>query len=163
MFFDENWNAKSTIVSYGHDIEASWLIDEAARVLGDPKLLAEVQQICIKIAEAACEGLQIDGSMVYELDKGHLETDRHWWVQSEAVVGFLNAFELTGNEDWLNKAENCWKYISEKLIDRVGGEWYWSISDAGIPNRFDDKAGFWKCPYHNSRMCLEVMIRADNE
>ena len=163
LFFDENWNTKSTIVSFGHDIEASWLIDEAARVLGDTKLLAEVQKICIKIAEASCEGLQPDGSMVYETDNGHLESDRHWWVQSEALVGFLNAYELTENSEWLNKAENCWKYISEKLIDRVGGEWFWSISDAGISNRFDDKAGFWKCPYHNSRMCLEVMMRAEND
>jgi cellobiose epimerase len=161
LFFDENWNTKSTIVSYGHDIEASWLIDEAARVLGDQELLAEVQQICIKIAEASCEGLQPDGSMVYETDKGHLETDRHWWVQSEAVVGFLNAFELTGNNEWLVKAEKCWKYISDKLVDRVGGEWFWSISDGGIANIAGDKAGFWKCPYHNSRMCLEVMMRAE--
>jgi len=161
LFFDENWNTKSTIVSYGHDIEASWLIDEAARVLGDQVLLAKVQKICIGIAEAACEGLQPDGSMVYELDKGHLETDRHWWVQSEAVVGFLNASELTGNSEWLDKALKCWKFINEKLVDRVGGEWFWSISDSGIPNRKGDKAGFWKCPYHNSRMCLEVMMREE--
>ncbi len=160
LFFDENWNTKSTIVSYGHDIEASWLIDEAARVLGDAKLLAHVQQICIKVAESACnDGLRADGSMVYELDKGNLETDRHWWVQSEAVVGFLNAYELTGNLEWLAKAEKCWKYISENLVDRAGGEWFWSISEDGIPNQNNDKAGFWKCPYHNSRMCLEVMSR----
>jgi len=161
LFFDENWKTKSTIVSYGHDIEASWLIDEAARVLGDEELLANVQKICIKIAEASCEGLQSDGSMVYELDKGHLETDRHWWVQSEAVVGFLNAWELSGDKQWLEKAEKCWEYISKNLIDRVGGEWFWSIADSGIPNWSGDKAGFWKCPYHNSRMCLEVMMRAE--
>ena len=160
LFFDENWNTKSTIVSFGHDIEASWLIDEAARVLGDQELLAQVQKICIKIAEASCEGLQPDGSLMYELDKGHLETDRHWWVQSEAVVGFLNAYELSGNNEWLEKAENCWKFISEKLVDRAGGEWFWSISETGVANLSEDKAGFWKCPYHNSRMCLEVMVRA---
>ena len=159
LFFDECWNTKSTIVSYGHDIEASWLIDEAARVLGDQELLAQVQKTCIKIAEAACDGLQSDGSLVYELDKGHLETDRHWWVQSEAVVGFLNAFELTENPEWLDKALKCWKYISENLVDREGGDWFWGISDDGIVNRHDDKAGFWKCPYHNSRMCLEAVNR----
>jgi len=159
LFFDENWNTKSTIVSYGHDIEASWLIDEAARVLGDQELLAEVQKTCIKIAESACEGLQPDGSLVYELDKGHLETDRHWWVQSEGVVGFLNAFELTGHQEWLEKSLKCWKYIQDNLIDTDKGEWFWSISKDGIPNRTGDKAGFWKCPYHNSRMCLEVMTR----
>jgi mannobiose 2-epimerase len=159
LFFDECWTSKSTIVSYGHDIEASWLIDEAARVLGDQELLSKVQNVCIKIAESACEGLQPDGSLVYELDKGHLDTDRHWWVQAEAVVGFLNAYELTENQEWLDKALKCWKYISENLIDREAGEWFWSISDEGIANTDEDKAGFWKCPYHNSRMCLEVTAR----
>ncbi len=159
LFFDENWNTKSTIVSYGHDIEASWLIDEAARVLGDQELLADVQKACIKIAEAACEGLQPDGSLVYELDRGHLDTDRHWWVNAEGVVGFLNAFELTGNQEWLEKSLNCWKYIQENLIDTENGEWFWSISEDGTINRDGDKAGFWKCPYHNSRMCLEIMMR----
>jgi mannobiose 2-epimerase len=161
MFFDEYWNSKAQIVSYGHDIEASWLIDEAARVLGDKVLLAEVQQICIGIAGAACEGLQPDGSLFYERDyaTGHIDKDRHWWVQAEAVVGFLNAYELTGNEEWLHKALKCWDFISANLIDRNGKEWFWSVSENGIVNRKDDKAGFWKCPYHNSRMCLEILTR----
>ena len=165
LFFDENWNSKAKMESYGHDIEASWLIDEAARVLGDQVLLAKVQEKCIAIAEAACEGLQPDGSLFYEWDKAinHLDTDRHWWVQAEGVVGFLNTFELTGNEEWLQKALNCWKYISEKVVDRVGGEWFWSISVDEIVNKKGDKAGFWKCPYHNSRMCLEVMMRVNHE
>jgi mannobiose 2-epimerase len=161
LFFDENWNSKAQIVSYGHDIEASWLIDEAASVLGDPVLLSDIQKICIGIAKAACEGLQPDGSLIYEQDnsRGHTDKDRHWWVQAEAVVGFINGFELTGNKEWLDKALKCWKYISENLVDRTGKEWFWSVSDNGIANRKDDKAGFWKCPYHNSRMCLEVMMR----
>ena len=161
LFFDENWIPKTKIISYGHDIEASWLIDEAARVLGETNLLDKVQKICIGIAEAACEGLQSDGSLYYEGDNaiGHLDKDRHWWVQAEGVVGFLNAYELTGNAQWLTKAQNCWSYISENLVDRVEGEWFWSISDSGIVNHKGDKAGFWKCPYHNSRMCLEIMMR----
>jgi cellobiose epimerase len=161
LFFDENWTSKTEIVSYGHDIEASWLIDEAARVLGDIDLLANVQHICMDIAEAVCEGLQPDGSLIYEFNKtkNHIDRDRHWWVQAEAVVGFLNSFKLTGNTEWLSKAQNCWNFISEKLVDRSEGEWFWSISDTGNVNRNDDKAGFWKCPYHNSRMCLEVMNR----
>ncbi len=161
LFFDENWNSKSEIVSYGHDIESSWLLDEAAGVLGDPVLLARVRKTCISIAEAACEGLQTDGSLFYETDPstGHLDKDRHWWVQAEAVVGFLNAYELTRNEEWLRKSMSCWNYISKNLIDRTGKEWFWSISDDGIANRKGDKAGFWKCPYHNSRMCLEILMR----
>lgn len=161
LFFDEFWNSKSEVISYGHDIEASWLIDEAARILGDDGLLANVQQTCIRIAQAACEGWQPDGGLVYEKDgpDGPIDTDRHWWVQSEAVVGFLNASELTEDKEWLSKAEKTWTYISEHLVDRENGEWFWSVSKDGIPNRNDDKAGFWKCPYHNSRMCLEVMTR----
>ena len=163
LFFDENWNSKSVIVSYGHDIEASWLIDEAARVLGDKALLDRVQKICIGIAEAACEGLQPDGSLYYEMDEaiGHLDKDRHWWVQAEGVLGFLNAWELTGDEAWLVKAQHCWNYISDHIVDRAEGEWFWSISDAGLPILSGDKAGFWKCPYHNSRMCLEIMMRVE--
>ena len=161
LFFDENWNSKTDIVSYGHDIEASWLIDEAARVLGDHSILADVQKTCIQIAEASCEGLQPDGSMVYEKDNStaHLDKDRHWWVQAESVVGFLNAWEITNDQQWLDKALHGWKYIQNNLIDTRDGEWHWSISDQGTINRKEDKAGFWKCPYHNSRMCLEVMGR----
>jgi len=161
LFFDEQWNAKTDIVSYGHDIEASWLIDEAARVLGDQNLLAKVQKSCIEVAKAACEGLLPDGSMMYEKDNttGHLDSDRHWWVQAESVVGFLNAYEISHDKDWMDKAIKCWSFINENLVDTEEGEWFWSISKEGIVNRKDDKAGFWKCPYHNSRMCLEVMQR----
>lgn len=161
LFFDENWNCKSNIVSYGHDIEASWLIDEATRVLGNDFLLKKVQQICIAVAEAACEGLQTDGSLIYECnpDENHTDFDRHWWVQAEATVGFLNTHELTGETIWLERALKCWYYIKENLVDRENGEWFWSIRADGTKNRNDDKAGFWKCPYHNSRMCIEVMIR----
>jgi mannobiose 2-epimerase len=161
LFFDENWISKTKIVSYGHDIEASWLIDEAARVLGDVELLTEVQKICLKIAEVACEGLQTDGSLIYEFNqaRNHIDNDRHWWVQAEAVVGFLNSFELTENREWLKKAMNSWEYIFKNLVDKSGGEWFWSVSENGTINRNDDKAGFWKCPYHNSRMCLEVLAR----
>ena len=159
LFFDEHWNPKSEIVSYGHDIEASWLIDEAARVLGDQKLLEEVQKTCLQIAEAACDGLQPDGSMVYEKSMGHLDNDRHWWVQAESVVGFLNAYKLTNNQLWLDRAMKSWKYIQNNIIDTRDGEWFWSFKDDGTINQKDDKAGFWKCPYHNSRMCLEIMMK----
>jgi mannobiose 2-epimerase len=163
LFFDENWNSKFDIDSYGHDIEASWLIDEAARILGDSELLADVQKTCIQIAVAACDGLHTNGGLMYERNNatGHLEKDFHWWVQAEAVVGFLNAYELTANKEWQDKALKSWKFIQKNLIDTQDGEWFWSISEDGTINRKDDKAGFWKCPYHNSRMCLEVMMREE--
>jgi len=172
LFFDEEWNRRSTIVSYGHDIEASWLLCEAASVLAgtekangaDESDLIELQKIhgtALMIASAAHEGLAEDGSLFYEKDdaSGHFDRDRHWWVQSEAVVGFLNAWKLSGDTSWLEMASDTFGYIRKKLVDRENGEWFWSIRTDGAVNRDDDKAGFWKCPYHNTRMCLEIIER----
>ncbi len=165
LFFDERWNSKSTIISYGHDIEASWLIYEAAEVLEDKGLINKVKVIATEVVRAAMEGLQPDGSLIYERDDatGHLDMDRHWWVQSETVVGFINAWQLTGDESYLGNALRCFNFIKGHLIDRENGEWYWSIRRDGTVNTVDDKAGFWKCPYHNSRMCLEIMSRVRKE
>jgi mannobiose 2-epimerase len=162
LFFDENWDSKSSLVSYGHDIEASWLIYEAAAALADPSLIIKTRSSCIALAKAALEGLQPDGSLIYEKDEkeGINDTDRHWWPQAEAIVGLINLYELAGDEQYLRKAVNCWKYIENNLIDRSNGEWYWSIRN-GKPNLEDDKAGFWKCPYHNARACLEVINRLE--
>ena len=99
--------------------------------------------------------------MLYEgePDGTHFDRDRHWWVQAEAVVGFFNLYQHFGDKAALDKALRCWQYIKDHLIDRTHGEWYWSIHDDGSPNLDDDHAGFWKCPYHNGRMCLELMER----
>jgi mannobiose 2-epimerase len=161
LFFDEHWNTKSEIVSYGHDIEASWLLYEAAHVLGDETLINKVKPLCLKVADAACEGFMPDGSMIYEKhnDTGHIESDRHWWVQAESVVGFLNAYELSGKTVYFDKAIATWDYIKANIIDKQKGEWFWSADEKKKPNLKDDKAGFWKCPYHNGRMCLEIIER----
>ncbi len=163
LFFNDDWECKSSIISYGHDIEASWLIYEAAVVLGDKEVLENTERIAKRITEAVMEGLQPDGSLIYEKDlsSGHVDFERHWWPQAEAVVGFLNTYELTGNEDYIEHASNCWQYINQKLIDRQHGEWFWSVLGDGMVNRNEDKAGFWKCPYHNSRACLEAIKRID--
>lgn len=161
LFFDENWNSKYRIVSYGHDIEASWLIHEAALVLGDEALLEKVEPLVEFIAAAADEGLTPDGAMVYEtfLTKQRTDTDRHWWVQAENVVGHINLYQYFDDEVALQKAFRCWEFIKKNLIDPQNGEWYWSIRADGTVNTGDDKAGFWKCPYHNGRMCMEIMER----
>jgi mannobiose 2-epimerase len=161
MFFDENWNNKTDLVSYGHNIEASWLLYEAAVVLGNEAITKKIKDICLKIANVTLEGLRPDGSIVYErfFEDGHIDTDRHWWPQAETVIGYVNAFELTGNRDYLNKGLAAWRFISGHLVDRKVGEWYWSVNESLQPNIKDDKAGFWKCPYHNSRMCFEIMER----
>lgn len=163
LFFSDDWSCRSNIVSYGHDIEASWLIHEAALVLGDKELLSRVEPIVVAIAKAAEEGLSGGGGIYYELDTitNHTDKDFHWWPQAEAVVGYYNIFQYFGNERALAISLNCWNYIKRNLIDRDNGEWYWSISD-GKPNLKDDKAGFWKCPYHNGRMCLEIIERNQN-
>ena len=161
MFFDEEWNDKTDLVSYGHNIESSWLIYEAALVLGEKKLIKKVKDICISIAEASKEGIMSDGSMIYErfFSTGEIDSDRHWWVQAETVVGFLNAYAMTENEEYLEISLKTWKFISENLIDKNNGEWFWSVDNNLKPNLKEDKAGFWKCPYHDSRMCLEIIER----
>ncbi len=161
-FSDKNWNSTSSVDSYGHDIEASWLLYEAAHLLGDPKLLAKVRETSIKIANAAAEGLQSDGSMINEKNyvTGSIKTERSWWPQAETVVGYMNAFELTGDEKFLDKSINCWNYTKQHLVDNKNGGWFSSVSESGVVGRAD-KAGFWTCPYHNGRMCLEIIERVN--
>lgn len=161
LFFEEDWTNKYRIYSYGHDIEASWLIHEAALVLGDPEVLKRIEPIIIRIAQAADEGLNPDGSMIYEnfLDKQKIDRELHWWVQAENVVGHINLYQHFGDTEALDTAVRCWEFIKTKLIDHEQGEWHWSLLPDGTVNRRDDKAGFWKCPYHNGRMCMEVIER----
>ena len=160
LFFGDDWTPNSTMVSYGHDIEASWLLREAAEVLGDQSIKNEVNSISRRIAAASMEGWSTEGGMVYEYDpaSGKKDADRHWWVQAETVVGCVDQYQLTGDPEWLEKAAAQWRFIRENLIC-PDGEWYWSIKEDGSPNLTDDRAGFWKCPYHNGRMCLEMLAR----
>ena len=159
LFFDDDWQSKYPVVSYGHDIEASWLLHEAARVLGDAGLIAEIEPVVKKIAAAASEGLTSDGGMIYEKDltTGHIDGDYHWWVQAETVVGYYNLFRYFGDRRALQHSIDCWEFIKRHLTDDVHGEWFWSLRADGSLNRDDDKAGFWKCPYHNGRMCIELL------
>ena len=162
LFFNMDWSrGAEQIESYGHDIECSWLLHEAALVLGDEKVLARVEPIVRMVARASEKGLCPDGSMIHEanLDTGHVDDDRHWWVQAENVVGWMNIYQHFADEEALEKALRCWNYIKENLIDKEHGEWFWSRRADGTLNLIDDHAGFWKCPYHNSRMCLEVIER----
>jgi len=159
-FMDRKWNRTSKVDSYGHDIEASWLIYEAASLLKDPVLLERVKKVSIKIADAATEGLQPDGSLVYEKDlaTGRVALERSWWPQSEAIVGYLNAYEISGNIKYLERSVKCWQFTDKYLVDRKNGGWYSNVSAEGyVP--MGDKGGFWVCPYHNGRMCMEVVER----
>ena len=163
LFFDMDWTREAgRLESYGHDIECSWLMHEAALVLGDSYVLQRVEPIVRMVAEASAKGLRPDGSMIHEanLDTGHVDDDLHWWVQAENVVGWFNLYQHFGDEMALERAGRCWQYIKSQLIDYRQGEWFWSRHADGTLNTVDDKAGFWKCPYHNSRMCLEIIERS---
>ena len=165
LFFDEDWNLHGAMQSFGHDIETSWLLVEAAEVLcesGDPMdrlLYLECLGASRDLAVAASEGLTAEG-MVYEYDpsSGYRKEDRDWWVQAEAVVGYLNRWQLAGEQADLDCAFAQWNYIKAQMI-APDGEWYWGRRANGSVNLDDDRAGFWKCPYHHGRMCMELLHR----
>ena len=161
LFFDDKWQGKRNVESYGHDIEASWLLHETALVLDDKTVLQKMEQVIRRIADAADEGLRPDGSMVYEhwKDTDEYDLQRQWWVQCENIIGHIDLYQYFGYEDSLEKAIQCWNFVQKNLIDAKNGEWHWAVLDDGTINLKDDKAGFWKCPYHNSRMCLELIER----
>lgn len=162
LFFDMDWTrGAGQLESYGHDIECSWLMHEAALVLGDREVLSKVEPIVKMVASASEKGLLANAAMIHEanLTTGTIDDDLHWWVQAEAVVGFVNIYEHFHNKSAFDKALRLWEYIKDNLVDYKFGEWYWSRHRDGSLNTIDDKAGFWKCPYHNSRMCLEILER----
>ena len=161
IYFDENWAPKGQDISFGHNVEASWLLWEAAEALGDEKILEQVRPVSLHMAEAVLRtAVDRDGAILYEAGPGGMkDTDKHWWPQTEAVVGFWNAWELTGEEQYAEAALNCWSFIKGYLLDKEQGEWHWRTGRSGIPILSEDKAGPWKAPYHNSRMCLEMVRR----
>jgi len=162
LFFDEKWNSKSIAISYGHDIEGSWLLQEAADVLGDEILLKEVKNIALQMANVTLEnGFDNLGGIMYEKEKNHFDTEKHWWVQAEAVVGFFNVYEILKEEKFLEASLSCWDFIKKSILDKANGEWVWSTYPNGSINKIEDKAGAWKAPYHNGRMCLEILKRID--
>ncbi|MBT2288672.1 AGE family epimerase/isomerase [Paenibacillus albidus] len=161
LFFDEQWNVKSDHVSYGHDIEGSWLLVEAAETLGDEALLHRVQQAAISMAEAVlAEGIDRDGGIWNEAGPaGLLNKDKDWWPQAEAVVGFYNAYQLTGDARFQSAAQASWAFIAQYLVDPKFGEWYWAVDEQLRPLAHASKVSAWKCPYHNSRACFEMIER----
>jgi cellobiose epimerase len=160
-FFDEAWGVRSESYTFGHDIEASWLLCEAAEVLRDETLRGRVRKLALPIAEAVRdEGLDADGGLCYEGKAGAiLDRGKEWWPQAEAVVGFLNAFQLSGAATFLHAARGVWDWIESRLVDRVHGEWFWRIDEHGAPDLSLPKLSEWKGPYHAARACLETLRR----
>ena len=158
LYFKRDWTVIPGAVSYGHDIETSWLALESAFALRDAAVVNRVRPWARKVADAGNEGLLPDGSMRYEkLPDGHFDNSRQWWVQAEAVVGNLWLWKYHADAAAWDRAVAAWGYIREHLVDGLSGEWWWAILPDGSRDLSQPKAGFWKCPYHNTRMCLQVL------
>lgn len=161
VFFDGEWNSLIDLHSYGHDIESSWLLDRGCRVLGDERCTRKMEPVILDLAEEICERAYRDHSVMNECENGADNTDRIWWVQAEAVVGFLNAWEKWPEKEYfLEAARDIWEYIDQVMVDkREGSEWYWRVDEIGRPVEGEPIVEPWKCPYHNGRMCMEVIRR----
>jgi mannobiose 2-epimerase len=164
LFFNDEWHTKHEFISYGHDIEAAWLVQEAAELINDKALLEKVKVKSIHLADAATEGLDSDGGLWYEYDlvNHELIKQKHSWPQAEAMVGFFNAWQITGAEKYLHHSLNSWEFVKHYLLDKNCGEWYWGVNEDHSPMKTEDKAGIWKCPYHNSRACMEIINRVNS-
>jgi cellobiose epimerase len=160
-FFDEQWQVRSDTYTFGHDIEASWLLCEAAEVLGDAALLRRVREVALRIAATVLnEGIDADGGLCYEGRAGQvIDRRKECWPQAEAVVGLINAFQLSNHAKYLEAARCVWNYLAQHLVDRVQGEWFWRINADGRPDPELPKVSEWKGPYHGSRACLETLRR----
>ena len=179
IFFDEDFNETASskeICSFGHDIEASWLLLEAAEILGDGIRTAKMKSISVKMVDAvAREGVDKDGGLFLESVRSgsHLRTNKHWWLQAENLVGFMNAYEITGNDKYWETVKLSWDFIDRYVIDHQRGEWYTKVSRLGVPfltepeddpspyYRNDRKIDPWKCPYHNGRSMMELVKRIE--
>lgn len=161
MFYDECWNPKSNKCSYGHDIEASWLLTEASEATGSKLLMEECRLSSVKMAETILNnGRADDGSIYNEINEDNmLDDDRHWWPQAEGMVGFLNAYQHTGDEKFVDAVLKLWEFIKKYMVHPELGEWYFRVNNKYEPAPDEEFAGPWKGPYHNGRMCMELIRR----
>ncbi len=158
LYFKRDWTVLPGAVSYGHDIETSWLAMECAFALKDLDIVTRVRPWALAMGLAGNEGLMPDGSLRYEkYTDGKYDDSRQWWVQAETVVGNLWLWKYHGDDAAFDRALSAWDYIKNHLVDNTSGEWWWSVLPDGTPDLSHPKAGFWKCPYHNTRMCLQVL------
>lgn len=163
VFFDKYYNSLIDLHSYGHDIETAWLIDRGVEALGEKayedKLTPITKDLTAQIYKVAFDGHSLNN----ECEKGVVNTSRIWWVQAETVLGFLNGYQKDpSHKEYLEAAKSEWEYIKEHIIDkRTGSEWFWEVDINGEPTSRKPIVEPWKCPYHNGRMCFEVIKRAE--
>lgn len=160
LFFTREWQSQTRTYSFGHDIETAWLLQHCANVIQSSVYTQYFKGLAVKIAQTTLNWVDKDGALWYELDISSklVNRQKHWWVQAEAMVGFYNAYQLTGNKLYMQLCIRNWQFIQQYLIDTEKGEWFWGIDEKGeLLN--EPKAGFWKCPYHNVRACLQLISR----
>lgn len=164
VFFDREWNPIIDLYSYGHDIETAWLTDRGLEILGDAEYTSRLSAITAEITRNIYERAYIEHSLVNEAERGVVDTTRVWWVQAETVVGFINGYQKNSErKEYLQAAEDVWSYIRTYLIDpREGSEWFWAVDEKGAPLK-KPIVEPWKCPYHNGRMCIEVIRRMGDD
>jgi mannobiose 2-epimerase len=161
LYFTADWQPTSDKISYGHDIEAAWLLNRAAATIGDALLIERTRAAALKIADTTlAEGVDADGGL-YNMGApaGVIDDTKEWWPQAEAVVGFVDAWQVSGDARYLAAAEKTWAFIEAYLVDKTNGEWFRGVTRDGHVIATFEKAGFWKCPYHNGRMGLEAVVR----
>lgn len=160
LFYDEDWSLRSSEVSYGHDIEAAWLIYDAALAVGDQDLIRMTHDMAINVVDATLTYFDQDGGLFHAGEVDRITNhEKHWWPQAEAIVGLLTAFQLTKDDKYLKMANKCWSFVQSDIKDHAHGEWYWGVDSNGHIMSNEDKAGFWKCPYHNGRAMIEAARR----
>lgn len=163
VFFDERMESLTDLHSFGHDIEASWLLDEACKVIGDNHITEITKEYTGIIADQILNNAMEGDAVLNECFLGKIDNTRVWWVQAEAVVGFYHAYEKTGVKAYLDASRRIWNYIKTYFIDhRPGSEWYWDLDENNQPSSHKPITEPWKCPYHNGRMCFEIIRRMSN-
>lgn len=160
LFFDENWKEKQDVISYGHDIEAAWLLLQCAEISEEERLIKRYKEYALQMTEATRKGIDTDGGLWYEfnLETQQLIAEKHSWPQAELMIGFYNSYQLTGKEMYLDTVLKNWEFTKKHILDSKNGEWFWGVY-ADYSLMLKDKAGFWKCPYHNGRACMELITR----
>ncbi len=155
-----NWTPACEIVSFGHEIEGAWLLREAAVEIDNKDRINEMNQVALKLVDGILtKGTDNDGSLFYERKEGHLDADKHWWPQAEAMIGLTDAWEISGETKYLDAMVRVWGFIRQNMIDYDNGEWFGRVDKAGNPYDEEDKVGLWKCPYHNGRSMMEMIRR----
>ncbi len=163
VFFDQKYTPLIDLYSYGHDIETAWLLDRGLEVLGDSGYIEMFAPVTHALAVNIYNHAFVNGSVLNEAENGINDTTRVWWVQAESIVGFINeGMKIPGTDEsskYFKAAEALWEYIKEFIIDkREGSEWFWSVNADGEPCQ-KPIVEPWKCPYHNGRMCIEIVRR----